>query len=182
MVGIHKHNLDFEILDTGNTKTLVFVDSSEYMEEPEKPLLEVIMPGFNKYQLVNIIPKRVNTFNSSTLNINQVLHQECLIDLPDGLWQFKYKICPYKSVHVSKNYMRTAILQQKISYLEDRINLADCRSKEDEELKSELLNIYILVEGSKNLANRNGKKAASYYQLADKLVSKLLNKFCKNCK
>lgn len=182
MAGIHKHILDFEILDTGNPKTLVFVDSSEYMEEPERPLLEVVMPGYNKYVLVNVIAKRVNTFNSSTLNINQVLTSDCLVDLPDGLWQFKYKICPYKYTYKTKNFMRTALLQNKLAYLEDQIDLAGCEAQENKETKVELLNIYMLIEGAKNLANMNGKKAASYYQLADKMVSKLIDKFCKNCK
>jgi len=182
MAGVNRHHLDFEILDTGNPKTLVFVDASEYMEEPERPLLEVTMPGYDKYSLVNVNAKHVNTFNSSTLKINMVLNQNCLVDLPDGVWHFNYKICPYQYVHVSKYYLRTALLKQKMAYLQDRIDLADCEVKEDSDLKSQILNVYVLLEGAKDVVNKNPKKAGQYYQLADKIVTKLLDKFCKNCK
>lgn len=182
MPGIHKHILDFEILETGNPKTLVFVDASQYMEEPERPLLEVVMPGYNKYTIVNVTAKRVNTFNSSTLKINQVLDQDCLINLPDGVWELKYKICPYTKVYVVKRHMRISLLKEKLAHLEDQIDLADCQVKDDENIKADLVNVYMLIEGAKNVVNRNPTKASKYYQLADKLVSKLIDKLCKNCK
>jgi hypothetical protein len=55
MLGLHTNILDFEVLETGNLKTIVFVDSSQYMEEPDRPLLEVILPGHTKFFLVNVI-------------------------------------------------------------------------------------------------------------------------------
>jgi hypothetical protein len=66
-LGISKSILDFEVLETGNELTLVIIDSSQYIEYPERPLLEITLPGFNKYVLVNFIASSVNTFNSNTL-------------------------------------------------------------------------------------------------------------------
>lgn len=182
MPGLHRHHLDFEILETGNTKTLVFADSSSYMEEPERPLLEIVLPGFTKYFLVNIQARKVNTFNSSTIGINEVFSEECLVDLPDGVYNFKYKICPYNSVFICKKHMRVALLNEKIAQLNSKIDLADCDTKNDLSLQQDLFKIYSLVEGAKIVVNYDSKKAQSYYQLADKLVQKQLDKICKNCK
>lgn len=182
MAGIHRHILNFDILDTGNPKTLVFLDESEYMEEPERPLLEVVMPGFDKYFLVNIEARKVNTFNSNTLHLTAVLKQDFLTNLPDGVWDFRYKICPYDKVFTCKKHMRMALLNEKLVILHDKIDLADCDTKENKDLEKDLFKIYSLMEGAKAVVNANVKKAQSYYQLADKLVQKLLDKFCKNCR
>lgn len=182
MAGIHKHILDFEILELGNPKTIVFVDASQYMETPERPLLEIIPPGYNKYFLVNVQAGKVNTFNSSTIGFHTVLNQSELIDLPDGIWEYKYKICPYKYVYVTKRFLKSSLLNNRIEYLYERIDLQECHVKEDEALKKDLVEVHLLIEGAKSTANKNPEKASSYYKLADKLVGKLLDKFCKNCK
>lgn len=182
MLGIHEHVLDFEILETGNTKTLVFLDSSDYMEEPERPLLEVTMPGYTKYFLVNVVSKQVNTFNSSTLGLNQVLLQSQLVDLPDGVWQFKYKICPYKYVYKIKKHIRVTMLINKLKTLYNKIDLSECAGTDNKELQKLLVQIHVLIEGAKAAVENDSKKAQTYYRLADKLVQKALDKFCKNCK
>lgn len=182
MAGLHRHVLNFDILDTGNPKTLVFLDESEYMEQPERPLLEVVMPGFDKYFLVNIEASKVNTFNSNTLNLTAVLKQDFLTNLPDGIWDFRYKICPYDKVFTCKKHMRTALLNEKLALLHSKIDLSDCDTKDDKDLEKDLFRIYSLIEGAKAVVNINAKKAQSYYQIADKMIQKLLDKFCKNCK
>lgn len=182
MLGLHEHNLDFEILETGNSKTLVFVDSSTYMEEPERPLLEVIMPGYTKYFLVNVNARNVNTFNSSTLGFNEVLKKECLVDLPDGVWQFKYKICPYKYVYIVKKSMRVTLLLNKLKSLYNKIDLSECAGKNDDLLKIGLVDIHILIEGAKAVVEKNSKMAEKYYRLADRLIQRQLDRLCKNCK
>lgn len=186
MLGLHENVLDFEILETGNLKTLVFMDSSTYIGPPERPLIEVIMPGYTRYFLANVVAKNLNTFNSSTLGINQVLLQEDLVDLPDGIWEIKYKICPYKYVYKVKKHMRVTLLLTKLEKLYNNIDLSECGTKEDKELQDNLVQIHILIEGAKAAGKVNStassKQAQKYYQLADKLIQKSLDKFCKNCK
>jgi len=182
MLGLHTNVLDFEIIETGNPKTLVFVDASTYIAEPDRPLLEVIMPGFSKYFLVNVAANQVNTFNSSTLGINRVLLQELLTDLPDGVWTLKYKICPYKFVFQVKKIMRITKLLNKLKLLYQHIDLSECAGKEDFEQERNLVRIHILIEGAKAEVEKNSKLAQEYYQLANRLIQKELDKFCKNCK
>lgn len=181
MLGLHKHILDFEILETDNLKTLVFVDSSQYMDEPDRPLLEVILPGHTKYFLVNVTAKNVNTFNSSTLGLNKALVQSEMLDLPDGIWHFKYKICPYKYVFVIKSVMRVSLLLNKLKSLYQKLDLTECNSKEAAKIDRELTRIHVLIEGARAEANNDPEKASDYYNLADRMIQKQLDKLCKSC-
>jgi hypothetical protein len=182
-LGIHKDILDFSILETGNAKTLVFIDESSYKDpQPERPLLEITMPGYTKYFLANIDAKQVNTLNSSTIGWNQVLVESGLVDLPDGIWKFKYKICPYPYVYKVKNVIRVTQLLKKIETVLNEIDLSESSSKEEDDFQVTLSRVYILIAGAKAAVNKDSNKAYGYYQLADKLVQKLINKFCKSCK
>lgn len=178
MKGVHEHILDFEILETGNLKTLVFIDSSQYMENPEKPLLEIILPGMNKYLLVNIQPRKVNTFNSNTLNLTPTILNDCnLIDLPDGVYSFKYKICPYKYINRVKIYLRVTNLLISLKKVLDDLSLSDCTISSDNGIKDAILDIFILIESAKASAELGNKERASNkYHIADKKVSCLLEK------
>lgn len=182
MLGVHENNLDFEILETGNEKTLIFVDSSSYMEEPDRPLLEVTLPGYDKYLLVNYTAREVNVFNSGTLGLNQALSSVGLALLPDGVWNIKQKICPYKYVYKVKKHMRVTHLLNKLAQVYNKIDLSECQSKDDKELQADLVHIHALIEGAKLIVNLDSRKAYDNYQLANKLIDKILDKFCKNCK
>lgn len=183
MLGIHRNHLDFEILETGNPKTLVFVDSSQYIESPDRPLLEVFLPAFNKYLLVNVIPGQVNTFNSSTLGLNSALQINFLQDLPDGVWSFRYKICPYDFIFIDKKHIRVTQLICKLSEVYNTISIdgCECPTQIDVFIQKQLTRIHILIEGAKAVVNLDYIKAGRYYNLANKLVDDLLHKFCKNC-
>lgn len=183
MLGTHRNYLDFEILETGNPKTLVLVDSSQYMEPPDRPLLEVFLPGFNKYLLTNVVASQVNTFNSSTLNLNPTLNINFLQDLPDGVWSFRYKICPYDYNFTDKKHMRVTLLQGKLNRLYTHVSIdgCSCPTQTDVFIQKELTRIHILIEGAKSVVNIDSIKAFKYYNLANRLIDELLEKFCKNC-
>lgn len=176
MKGINEHILDFEILETKNTKTLVFVDSSEYMENPEKPLLEIVLPGTNRYVLVNISPRKINTFTSNTLGLTQQVLADCQItDLPDGVYTLKYKICPYRYINRTKYFLRTTALLKKLTKVLDDLDLSDCTISSDRDLRNEIADIFILIESARASAElANTDRASSKYQLADKKITKIL--------
>ena len=176
MKGIHENILDFEILETGNIKTIVFVDSSQYMENPEKPILEIILPGTNKYVLVNISPRNVNTFTSNSLNLTPtLLNNNSLIDLPDGVYVFKYKICPYQYVNRVKTHLRVTNLVNDLNVLLDYLN-PDIDDDYDD-LKQEIVDIFVLIESAKASAILgNTNRASNKYQLADRAVRKITDR------
>lgn len=182
MLGVHENILDFEIIETGNPETLVFVDSSQYMEEPDGPLLEITMPGYDKYFLVPYVSRNVNVFNSGTLGLNQVLFNNEYLPLPDGIWFIKQKICPYKYIFRTKKYMRVTQLLNKLGQLYAEIDITDCAEKNNNQLQIELTRVHALIEGARLVVNIDDKKAYNNYRLADRLVNSLLSKYCKNCK
>lgn len=178
MKGIHQNILNFFILDTNDPKSMVFVDASEYIENPEKPILEIVLPGMNKYLLVNISPRKVNTFTSNTFNLTPTILNECeTIDLPDGIYRFKYKICPYKYINRVKYYLRITSLSNKLNHILDKL---DCEIELSEKLKQEIIDILILIESAKASAELgNNEKASNKYKLADKKTNILVDKIIK---
>ena len=181
---IRKNILSHEILETGNEKTLVFIDSSEYMSqnEPEGPMLEVTLPGYDRYLLVNYDARKVNTFNSSTIGLNPVLTLEELVPLPDGIYTVKQKVCPYQYVYIVKKTMRVTYLLNKLKVLYNNVDFASLTYDRNKEIQDAFLKINVLIEGAKAGVEKHSRKAQEYYTLADRLVEKQLNKFCKNCK
>lgn len=182
MKGIKKHILDFEIIPTGNPKTLVFVDSSYYFAEPERPLLEVTFPGYSNYFLVNVQARKVNTFNSNTLGLTELLNADCLVDLPDGVYTFRYKICPYDKVYTDKLHFRTTQIENRLADLYDKLDASDCEKSTNPALLQEIATITALIEGAKALVEKNTKKANSFYKLASSMLNEALNDLCKSCK
>lgn len=180
MLGVHENILDFEIIETGNEQTLIFVDSSSYMEEPDKPLLEITMPGYDKYFLIPYTAREVNVFNSGTIGINQVLFTGEYLPLPDGIWFIKQKICPYKYVYKTKKHMRVTRLLNKVGQLYSKIDITECATY-DNTLNTELARIHALIEGARLVVNIDSNKAYDNYRLADRLVDSLLRKYCLNC-
>lgn len=182
MKGIRQHNLSFEILETDNPRTLVFVDSSEYFEQPEKPMLDVTLPGHVKYFPVSVEASHVNVFNSNTLGITEVFKRECLEDLPDGVYTLKLRICPYAVLNRVKFFLRTTQLSNKLKQIFDELDLSECSVKEDKKIRSEIVEIILLIESGKasaELANPN--LAADKYQMAQKKVDKILDKLKTRC-
>ena len=181
MKGLKKHLLDFEIVSTGNPKTLVFVDASNYFEVPERPLLEITLPGYNKYFLVNITYNRVNTLNSNTIGLTSLLNNEAIVDLPDGIYTFRYKICPYSTTYKDRVHFRTTLIEEKLSCLYSKWDVSDCATNDDRALISDLAEIHALIEGTKSVVYKNQKKANEFYKLAFKLIERVMCRLDKNC-
>lgn len=181
-LGIKKHILDFEILNTGNSKTLVFLDSSEYNGNPEKPLLEVTLPGHNKYFLLNVVARKLNTFNSNTIGLTETLNSHDIVNLPDGVWRLKFKVCPYDKVYIQKYHLRTVTLEENIQKFFDWLDISDCDIAETEKYKNDIVDIFILKEAAKaNAIKGRIKKASDQYQKANDLITNLLKKLSKSC-
>lgn len=182
MKGLKKHTLDFEIIPTGNSKTLVFIDSSDYYTEPEKPLLEITLPGYKKFFLVNIVARKVNTFNSNTIGLTEIFNNNDLVDLPDGVYNFKFKVCPYEASFISKKVFRTTLIDLKIANIYEQLDATDCDVKNNSLLIPQITEVVALIEGAKAIVNKNEKKAVLFYQLADKLIDRISCKLDKSYK
>lgn len=181
-LGIKRNELDIDILETNNELSLVIVDSSTYIEPPDRPLLEVYLPGYSKYLLVTFIPNQVNTFNSNTLGLSRALSINHITILPDGVWKFRYKICPYDYVYVDKIIIRTTDIEKKLDQAYNSLDLSNhCTDKTTTYILDQLTRVRILLRAAKAVVEKNEKVATDYYRLADRLLNQVLNTFCKNC-
>ena len=181
MKGFRQNIIDFDIIRTGNPKTLVFVDSSNYIEEPDRPLLEIIFPGYNKFLLANVVARQVNTFNSNTLGFTDLLNVDCLVELPDGVYRLKYKVCPYTVNYKVKHIFRSVLLEEKLKFIYDKLDISPCNIKESTTILSGIAEVHMLIEGCHSIAGTNQRKATEFYALAMKLVTNIIKKLDKIC-
>lgn len=172
--------LDFEILDSNNLKNIIFVDASTYSEEPENPILSLLLPGSNKYLIANITPRVVNVLDSHTIGLSQALESWCPVDLPDGVYTYTYKICPYETLKITKSYLRTTLIDKDIAQIYETLSFIECCKDDLTAIKKELVDIYIFLESGKaNATLGNIDKAGKDYSIACKKVAKLISKLCK---
>lgn len=179
-LGIKKDELSFEILVGTNPKTLLFLDTSTYKETPERPLLEITLPGFSKYNLVNIVAGEINVLNSSLVGLNKTLGHSKLQELPDGVYTLKYKICPYDLVYLQRYHLRTTKLEQQLHEVFHKADLCNCG--DEERLKRDLTDILLLLEGGRSEAALGfSDRAHDCYQKAQSLLNKIIERLNVNC-
>jgi hypothetical protein len=180
-LGLKKDFLGFEILPTTNPKVLLWLDTSSYKDpQPERPLMEVTLPGHSKYYLVNIIAKKINVLNSTIIGTTTSLSS--FADLPDGVWTLKYKICPYQYVYLQRYHLRTVHLECQLRQLYLKLEETECDVRSAEQINRELTDIHVIIESAKAHAEEDRPKiASSKYAIALKKVNKLLDKISGIC-
>ena len=158
--------LDFDIYDGDyNPKTIVFLDKSLYMEAPEKPKLEVILPGFVEAKVIPITPNTLTPINSSLLGLSNI---NSFSDLQDGVYTLTYRICPENIFYKRKLYLRTVNLEYK---LWDILTVKTEFSKEEEK---KLLLFDKLIKTAKSFAYKGDSvKAQIYYTESESLLNSI---------
>jgi hypothetical protein len=174
--GIHTNILDFDIIEDGNPKTLVFLDKSTYIDDagPEKPVLEVVSPGFQIPVTIAIIPNQVNVLNSGLLKLTTGTTYG---DLADGLYWLTYRICPYDQVWKTKIYLKTTILEYRYQNALLTLDNSPYWKINDPQIQQSIAEYMIAIETAKaNSQVENTTKATEYYKLANKIVNNLVTK------
>jgi hypothetical protein len=182
MPTIYRSHLSIEPIDTGNLFTLVVIDSSSYFNYPSSPLLDVTIPGYTEPFTVPFKASLINTYNSATLGLNAFLGQDSLVGLPDGVWRFRYKICPYEQMFVERRYFRTTTLDERIKQIYNEIDFKECGNVSIDRLKNQVVRIHVLREGAKAVVEINERKACQDYEAALKIANDIIEKNCRQCK
>lgn len=176
MLGLHRHIIDFEILPTSNSNVIVFLDESEYFEKPELPLLKILPPGYTKFFQVNINEGEVNVLNSHLIGYTNVLENDALQELPDGIWKFTYMICPYEYLQKTKYFLRYNQLNEVITRIYNNLELCEEDLMSKSCAKNDLIDIHILLESAKaNAESGHIGKSNKDFSLAQKKAKKLLH-------
>lgn len=176
-LGIHRHTLDFDVIGGHNLRTFLLADGSDYMEPPQHPVYEIIVPGFGAAVRLSYIPNQVMVINSGLLQLSPP-GATAFRELPDGIYQITQKIDLSSSDSLTRyrSYLRTDQLETKYDRLLQRLELSDHGLKKDRQLKEHIITLDILIQSAQAEAYLcNDQKAISKYRMADRLADKLLN-------
>ena len=178
------HNLSIEISDNLNPMVLRVFDTSQYFsdEDVDNYLLEVL--GVNKNSWVTFKVKKGFSLplNSSSLKYKVVGSKVLLLELPDGIYEFKQSTKP--NIQTVKQYYHLRITQLRrrlqIEYLrliENKCNLSNIDYATD---KNKLRDIDEFINAAKWMVEEcndkiRGKELYEYTQ-------KLLEEYTNGCK
>jgi hypothetical protein len=155
--------LDFNILETHNSKTLVFVDESIYGDTtPIFPTLQIRMPGLEKVYKQLIRTEKVNVLYSTSIGWADVV-----TDFPDGVYEFKYSIHPNNILFVCKKFIKLDTAYNDLKKINCNIN---CK---DDKYFSKLAEIQLLLLSCQLEVECNSEEAIKKLDLAKKLIKKL---------
>jgi hypothetical protein len=168
ILNIKSNKLNFEIVESLDPKVLSFLDTSTYLEKsPDKPLVEVLVPGYSKSVIVPYKVNRFNTLSAGQLNITCGTND----NMPDGVYQLTIRVCPYEVVFCTKYYLKTDLLQYEI----DDILLNILYKQElSDSIKKSINTMFVLLESAKvHARNGNIEEATEMYKKIQKLVTKI---------
>lgn len=176
LVGIETYNIDFLIFESNDPKTITLLDRSRYLSTPEKPVLDITLPGYTGFIEVPYTPNSIITLDSDSLQLTEPCDYDELADLPDGVYQITMKVCPYDELFMKKCFIKTANLQALYQNLLIGLDLP-CTCIDEQKLKKELIDIELLIQSSKaETTICNVEKATLKYQTAFNKIQRLIKK------
>lgn len=137
----------------------------------KNPSFEIWPPGFNKVN-VPFTPKNINEYRAIDLGLSC---DDTEMNLPDGIYEFKYSIFPNTDNWVKKSFMYTnnIVAQMQKLYLTLELDCG-CNSSIVSQEKSKLDNIKLLIEGCISAANECDEESAySFLRKAQDLISRV---------
>lgn len=179
LIDIESYIIDFVFLEGNSRKTIDILDKSNYLDDPEKPLIAVTLPGFTGHVEVPYITGGIISLNSDNLGITSSCEYADYADLPDGVYQVTMKVCPYDELFNKKCYLRST--QLELMYQELLLNVGSCDCIDEKKTTNELIEIDILIQSAKaETSICNVQAATTKYQIAMNKVMNLTKKL--NCK
>lgn len=148
VIGPDYYNIDFKILDSNDPKTIVLMDTSTYLDQPELPLIDIIPPGYTGYIQVAYIPGTTIVLNSDDLKLTDNCEYEALADLPDGVYQIKMKVCPYNQLFKKQCFLKDTIFYRNYQTLLLSFDQG-CDGYDTDDLKRKVLDLDILLQSAK---------------------------------
>ena len=178
------HNPNITIQETPDCRVLVIQDISYY--DSKVPLtnvdIKISVPGQNTYYHP---PFAINSTNYYTsINLGGTYYNKCnqdLINLPDGLYEITYSVCPNETLYTTIKYLRTCAIKCKVNELIGKyISACDINKMTPDKIISsqevlQNLNSYLLIIESAKGDVLNYK----YKEAEDKLIyiNKKINQY-----
>lgn len=171
LIGIDEFSIDFRILPTNDVKSIALLDQTNYISTPEKPLIEVIIPGFTGSVEFAYEPLTIIIITSDTLKLTYSNDQGVTADLPDGVYQIIMKVCPYGELFNKKCHLKTTKLELEYQDILRKVDIK-CNCYEERKLRDDIIDFDILLQSAKAEADIcNTEKALLKYNAACKKLS-----------
>jgi hypothetical protein len=158
---INRHEIDFEILDDDDTKSLCFLDKSDYFKRPEKPIIEVKFPNINKvYSLV------IDSCGFKKLTTENLCYLTTVQDFSDGIYDITYSVAPHDKIFLRKKFIKTSFLKKEIKEILKDFNF-------DQEKISLLYKIDLYLQSAQIAINSDESLGVKFYNEAKKLLNSI---------
>lgn len=173
---LEKIQLDFNIIETGNSKYLIIQDFSDWGAIENQPAtIDIKIPNYENQRTFYFNKDSYNRFNTSNLSLSTLGDYK---ELPDGIYEITLKGSPSSEFCISKKYLKKDKIQLELDtlFLNQGIDFIHCN-------QSELDKIYEADEWLQYAiaAVKKGKckEANIFYSKARKLVDEI--KHCEQC-
>lgn len=164
--------LDILVLDTHNLQTVGIADISVYPPNFTivSPTIEIMAASFPLVTKV-FTASSLNIFNSNDLGITCGTGSCDLSNLPDGYWGLKYSISPAQTYFVEKNFMKTDVLQKRLSEAFLALEMTQCEEAIKEQDMKQIDEVSYYLQTCISAGNRcNPSLALSLYRNAWQLL------------
>lgn len=175
-----KHELYLEVSDAPNAKILRVFDTSRYCDdEIENYLIEVLPVNKSKWITFHVQKNFSLATNSSSLGYRRVTEYDQLMDLPDGIYEFKQSYKP--NIHTFQHYyhLRVVDLRSKMRKEWDKLVDDECKITREEyyENRDKLREIEEFILAAKYKVEECHKKeeGKELYEWAVKLLEHYTN-------
>lgn len=182
---LNNNELSMDVSGSCNEKIMRIYDTSFYCtteELPENYLIEVLPVNKSTWILFHVSRDFSLVLNSSNLHYKKVTEASSLIDLPDGIYEFKQSIKPNIHTLVQFYHLRTTSLLNKLRHSWNRLISGKCDISRIDFLanRDRLREIdeYLLAAKYEVEECLDKKKGKELYDFAKKLLEQYTNK-CK---
>ena len=170
-----KTELYIEVSDSLNLKVLRIFDTSHFCDEViENYLLEVLPVNKSNWVTFPVLKGFSLSVNSSSLGYKKVSDVDCLIDLPDGIYEFKQSYKP--NIHTLQHYSHLRVVEMRVKLSHEWNKLVDdtCKLSKEEFFKQrdKLREIDEYLTAAKYKVDECGDKikGKELYEWAQKLL------------
>lgn len=169
-------SIDFDVLETNNTKKIMIGDTSQnWLHAENKPAyLHITLPASKTEKIFTFTKKTVNVFNSVNLGLSpksRDCNKKEYADLPDGVYKIKLQSI-FEDIYIEKYYLKTDQIQREIA--KKVVNHELKSSKRNENFAREIMKVdYNLLASKSFLLECDLVQATRYYNEAVRIINSI---------
>ena len=150
------HELNLYRLKSNNCKVISIQDISAYDNTIAitNPTIKFRIPGIDCDFFPTFAVSGTSFFTSNSFGITNASCNEDLQELPDGIYEYTYSVCPNEEVYVNGRFLRTCKTRSLIVNFigQNLIELScnDCCNKQNLDKEKEYRDYLLILEAAEN--------------------------------